>query len=59
MHLLVNENLNLASGADLQGSVNQLGDLVSFADVGLDNNSLGAISLNLFGDLLSPLSAAV
>lgn len=54
----MDKNLNLASGADLQRSVNQLGDILALANVGLDDDGLGAVGFNLLGNLLSALFAA-
>lgn len=58
MNLLVNKNLNLASCANLKGSVNQLGNLLKLANVGLAENGLGAIGLDILDHLLSSLLAA-
>lgn len=57
MDLLVNENLNLAGCANLESGVNQLGNLLKLADVGLAEDGLGAVGLDILDHLLSSLLA--
>lgn len=57
MGKLVNQDLNLASLANLQRSFNQLGDLIALADVCLADDRLGTVRLNFLCNLLRTLLA--
>lgn len=54
----MDEDLNLARGAELQSGLHDLGDLRDLAHVGLDHHRLGAVGLDLLGNLLRALPAA-
>lgn len=53
----MNKNLDLARLADLQGSLDKLGDIRHLAHICLAEDGLGAIALNLLDDLLGTLTA--
>ena len=55
---LVDENINLARGANLLRSLNNTGDLVRLAHVGVDHNGLGTVGLDLLRHLFGALAAA-
>lgn len=54
----MNQDLNLASLANLQSSFDQLRDLVGLAYVCLADDSLGTVRLNFLCNLLRTLLAA-
>lgn len=55
---LVDENVNLARRANLLGRVDDAGDLVCLAHIGLHDDGLGAVGLDLLRHLLGTLAAA-
>lgn len=57
LHALVDENLDLAGGADLEGGVDNALQLVQLADIGLHDDGLCAVGLDLSGNLVGTLLA--
>lgn len=54
----MDENVNLSCRADLLGRVDDAGDLVRLAHIGVNDDGLGAVGLDLLRHLLSALAAA-
>lgn len=56
-NILVDENINLPRGADLQRGIDELWCLGGLTDVCLDNDGFGAVGLDFLCYLLGALEA--